>query len=94
MERNITNLHLSKEKKQNKTKKHLIWVKGQFLLLSVPFTKLTCWLSEKGTQNTQKTNLLLAAGDNLSVSFEMWLCARCSRQLEKKKHDRQKLKST
>lgn len=59
------------------TTKHPTWVKGQFLFLSIPFTKLTCWLSEKETQNTQKANLLLAAGDNLSVSFEMWLCARC-----------------
>lgn len=30
-----------------------------------------------GDTETQKANLLLAAGDNLSVSFEMWLCARC-----------------
>lgn len=92
MDRNITNSHLSKQKQTNK--KHPTWVKGQFLLLSFPFPKLTCWLSEKETQNTQRANLLLAAGDNLSVSFEMRLCARCWRQLEKKEHDRQKLKST
>lgn len=44
-----TSFKRAKEKERNP-----IWVKRQFLLLSVPFRKLTCRLSEKGdTEHTE-----------------------------------------